>query len=178
MGKNPSTPPPMDEQPLQGIEYQKDALGRITYLSTGCLRIAKDQTSECVVQEKLAHLQLVEGMREAAFQRQEQVRLDAIAQHAADQKLQVEREAQARAQAIAAVPEVERRANEIRRIKRNLAGYQRMLGNENEIASVSGVTDMRMRYNYGMLIVQGRRALASEYAAYRRAGGRKALSAL
>lgn len=179
MRRNPGVPPPMDARPISGIEYRTDELGRSTYLTAACLRVAIDYSSECVQLEQYQHAQAIRGIQDAADRRAQD---EASAAHLRESQRRWAEEAARRRAAepppAPKLPPIAQHAQEVRKLKLSLARLQRMLDNEKEVAAVSGATNVQMRYNLGMAIVMNRRNLTREYDAYRRAGGTKPLSAL
>lgn len=170
IGENPKYPPPMDEPALPWFSYRTDKLGRPTYLDERCLGTAKDYLDPCVQKAILEHRQNVDG-------RNEQNR---IAEEKAAVKAKADREAQQQAwqDAQPKLTPLQVIEQSIRSLKARIASAQRMINEENEVGRVSGFVNKQKLYSYGQMIVFTRRGLASEYAKYRRLGGRKALSAI
>ena len=179
MRRNPGVPPPMDQRPIAGVEYRTDDLGRSTYLSLECLRVAVDYSSECVQREQYQHALAIRKVDDEANRRAQD---EASAAHLREsQKRWAEEAARRRAAEPPPAPKlspIAQHALQVHNLKLSLARLQRMLDNEKQVAAVSGATNVQMRYNLGTAIVMNRRNLAIEYEAYRRAGGTKPLSAL
>lgn len=174
IGENPDHPPPMDERALPWFTYRTDKLGRPTYLDEQCLASAKDYVDPCVQGAILAH-------RQAVDTHNEQARLDADKTAArANAMAKADRVAQQQAwqEAQPKLTPIQASERNIREMKDRIASAQRMIDNEREVGRVSGVVSKQKLYDYGQIIVFTRRGLTSEYARYRRLGGRKALSAI
>lgn len=178
IGENPKYPPPMDEPALPWFSYRTDKLGRPTYLDEQCLNTAKDYLDPCVQGAILEHRQIVDARNEQIRIAEEKAAAQAKAESAA--KAKADREAQQRAWEDAQPKLTPLQASEqsIRSLKARIASAQRMIDEENEVGRVSGFVNKQKLYSYGQMIVFTRRGLASEYAKYRRLGGRKALSAI
>lgn len=178
IGENPKYPPPMDEPALSWFSYRTDKLGRPTYLDEQCLATAKDYLDPCVQGAILEHRQSVDARNEQVRVAEEKVAAKAKAETAA--KVAAERAAREQAWQDAQPKLTPLQASEksIRELKARIASAQRMIDDENEVGRVSGFVNKQKLYSYGQMIVFTRRGLASEYARYRRLGGRKALAAI
>lgn len=179
IGQNPNAHPPMDQPALDWFTYNHDDLGRPTYLSTECLRTARDRMAQCVVSEDFTHRALIEQHDEQA----RKIAYEAAQKAEADRRERERAEAKARAEAATRLerqptraPTLQDLVAEIRSTKRSLANGQRMLARENEVAEVSGATDYNTRYMIGQQIVYLRGILIRQYSSYRKAGGKLPLS--
>lgn len=178
IGENPKLPPPMDEPALAWFSYRTDKIGRQTYLDEQCLATAKDYLDPCVQGAILAHRQAVDAHDEQVRIETEKAAAQAKAQAAAKAKAERAAQQQAWRDAQPKLTPLQACEQSIRELKSRLASAQRMIDDENEVGRVSGFVDKQKLYNYGQMIVFTRRGLTSEYARYRRLGGRKALTAI
>lgn len=178
IGENPKLPPPMDEPAFPWFSYRTDKLGRPTYLDERCLGTAKDYLDPCVQKAIREHRQNVDGRNEQIRIAEEKAAANAKAQAAVKAKADREAQQQAWQDAQPKLTPLQVSEQSIRSLKARIASAQRMINEENEVGRVSGFVNKQKLYSYGQMIVFTRRGLASEYAKYRRLGGRKALSAI
>ncbi len=178
IGENPKYPPPMDQPAFPWFTYRTDKLGRPTYLDEQCLATAKDYLDPCVQTAILSHRQDVEIRNEQVRAAEEKAAAQARTDAAVKAKVDRAAEQKAWEDSQPKLTDLQASERSIREMKARIASAQRMIDQEQEVGRVSGFVDKKKLYDYGQMIVFTRRGLASEYARYRRLGGRKALAAI
>lgn len=167
--------PPMDEPALDWITYNRDKLNRLTFLSVECLSTARDYMDQCVQDEQLRHaLDVKEHDADLAQQRAlvEQENREAAGLGP------IEKRPPATPTVRQRPPGPEFYANRIREIRRTMGRYQQVINRENRIGATSGVVNMSVLHQAGVMIEMGREEIANTYRDYRKAGGKRPLSAL